>query len=326
MYRKLNQTAERIEAVLRDRRAPAAVVGGKVLPGFVEMLLQPAPGTKVNQVKALQADLALALGNTNVRVAQSGAHLAIQIPSETRRPVHLSTLMSSLDKLPSDTAILGLAEDGAPLMAKLSSADVAHVLIAGTTGSGKTSLAQTMLVSLATGNRPHQLGFVVIDPKANVLSPFLRVIEKHMLLPVARGPQQAIEHLSKVVQAMEQRNDSSPTGAQSGPRVVMYVDELADLCMAGGNQVVEMLTRIAQRGRGVGIHLVACTQKPSSSAMGPLLGSNLPLRLVGRVVSATDARVATGIPASGAEKLLGNGDFIAVTAGTTIRFQAALPK
>jgi S-DNA-T family DNA segregation ATPase FtsK/SpoIIIE len=322
MYKKLNQTAERIEAVLRDRRAPAAVVGGKVLPGFVEMLLQPAPGTKVNQVKALQADLALALGNTNVRVAQSGAHLAVQIPSETRRPVHLSTLMSSLDKLPAETAILGLAEDGAPLMAKLSSADVAHVLIAGTTGSGKSSLAQTMLVSLATGNRPHQLGFVVIDPKASVYSPFLRVIEKHLLLPVARGPEQAIEHLHKVVQAMEQRND----GTQSGPRVVMYVDELADLCMSGGAPVVEMLTRIAQRGRGVGIHLIACTQKPSSSAMGPLLGSNLPLRLVGRVVSATDARVATGIPASGAEKLLGNGDFIAVTAGTTIRFQAAMPK
>ena len=322
MYKKLNQTAERIEAVLRDRRAPAAVVGGKVLPGFVEMLLQPAPGTKVNQVKALQADIALALGNANVRVSQSGAHLAVQIPSETRRPVHLSTLMASLDKLPLDTAILGLAEDGAPLMAKLSSADVAHVLVAGTTGSGKTSLAQTMLVSLATGNRPHKLGFVVIDPKANLLSPFLRVIEKHLLLPVARGPEQAIEHLHKVVQAMKQRSD----GSQSGPRVVIYVDELADLCMAGGNVVVEMLTRIAQRGRGVGIHLVACTQKPSSAVIGPLLGSNLPLRLVGRMVSATDARVATGIPASGAEKLLGNGDFIAVTAGTTIRFQAALPK
>jgi S-DNA-T family DNA segregation ATPase FtsK/SpoIIIE len=248
--------------------------------------------------------------------------LAVQIPSETRRPVHLSTLMSSLDKLPAETAILGLAEDGAPLMAKLSSADVAHVLIAGTTGSGKSSLAQTMLVSLATGNRPHQLGFVVVDPKASVYSPFLRVIEKHLLLPVARGPEQAIEHLHKVVQAMEQRND----GTQTGPRVVMYVDELADLCMSGGASVVEMLTRIAQRGRGVGIHLIACTQKPSSSAMGPLLGSNLPLRLVGRVVSATDARVATGIPASGAEKLLGNGDFIAVTAGTTIRFQAAMPK
>jgi len=322
MYQKLNQTAERIEAVLRDRRAPATVVGGKVLPGFIEMLLQPAPGTKVNQVKALQADIALALGNTNVRVSQSGLHLAVQIPSETRRPVHLSSLMASLDKFPTDTAILGLAEDGAPLMARLSSAEVAHVLIAGTTGSGKSSLAQTMLVSLASGNRPHKLGFIVIDPKANISSPFLRVIEKHLLLSVARSPEQAVEHLGKVVQAMEQRTD----GTQSGPRVVLYVDELADLCMSGGAHVVEMLTRIAQRGRGVDIHLIACTQKPSSSTLGPLLSSNLPLRLVGRMVSATDSRVATGIPASGAEKLMGNGDFIAVTAGNTIRFQAALPK
>jgi S-DNA-T family DNA segregation ATPase FtsK/SpoIIIE len=321
MYRKLNQTAERIEAVLRDRRAPAAVVGGKVLPGFVEMLLQPAPGTKVNQVKALQADIALALGNSNVRVSQSGSHLAVQIPSETRRPVHLSTLMASLPTVPADTAILGLAADGAPLMAKISSPEVAHVLIAGTTGSGKTSLAQSMIISLATCNRPHKLGFVVIDPKATNNAPFMKLIARHLLLPTARTPDQALSHLHKIVQAMEQRND----GDFAGPRVVLYVDELADLCQTGGAAVVEMFTRIAQRGRGVGIHLVACTQKPSSSTLGPLLGANLPLRLVGRVVTSADARVATGIPASGAEKLLGNGDFLAVSSGSTIRFQAALP-
>ena len=152
MYKKLSQTADRIEAVLRDRRAPASVVGGKVLPGFVEMLLRPDPGTKVNQVKALQADLALALGNNNVRVAQSGIHLAIQIPSEQRRQVFLSTLIAGMDQIPPHTAVLGLSEDGSPLMAKLSSPDVAHVLIAGTTGSVKTSLAQSMLLSLARAN------------------------------------------------------------------------------------------------------------------------------------------------------------------------------
>ena len=87
MYRKLYHTADQIEAVLRERKAPAAVIGGRVLPGFIEMLLQLAPGTRVNQVKALQADLALALGNANVRVTQNGSHLAVQIPRSARSPV-----------------------------------------------------------------------------------------------------------------------------------------------------------------------------------------------------------------------------------------------
>jgi len=103
------------------------------------------------------------------------------------------------------------------------------------------------------------------------------------------------------------------------------VDELADLVQTGGAPVIEMLTRIAQRGREAGFHLIACTQKPSAKVVGSLLKANLPLRLVGRVLSAEDARVATGISGSGAEKLMGSGDFIAVTAGRVIRFQAAMP-
>jgi S-DNA-T family DNA segregation ATPase FtsK/SpoIIIE len=100
---------------------------------------------------------------------------------------------------------------------------------------------------------------------------------------------------------------------------------MADLCAVGGARVVELLTRIAQRGREAGIHLIGCTQKPSSKAIGSLLKANLPLRLVGRVLSAEDARMASGMPATGAEKLLGSGDFIAVAMGKVIRFQAALP-
>lgn len=321
MYRKLNQSAERIEAVLRERKAPAAVVGGKVLPGFVEMLLRPAPGTKVNQVRALQADLALALGNSNVRVTQSGTHLSVQIPRETRTPVKLSTLMATAGTPPPFTALLGLAEDGATLMACLTSPDVSHILVAGATGSGKTSLAHSILLSLCQQHRPSQFGVMVIDPKRVDDSAFLAGISRHMLLGAARTPDEARAALMRIVEVMEQR----PISGDPVPRVAVYVDEMADLCQTGGQPVLDLLTRIAQRGREVGIHLVACTQKPSAKAIGSLLKANLPLRLVGRVVSAEDARVSTGVAGSGAEKLSGSGDFLACASGKVIRFQAALP-
>ena len=321
MYTKLSRTADRIEAVLRERHAPATVVGGKVMPGFIEMLLRPSPGTKVNQVKALQADIALAVGNSNVRIAQSGTHLAIQIARESREPVRLSNLLDQLGDVPRYTAVLGLSEDGAPLLARLSAPDVGHMLIAGTTGSGKTSLAQSILLSLCDRHRPRELGLIVLDPKRSERDRFGQAIEKHLLLPIARSREEVIAAMNKVVEAMEKRTtDTEPT-----PRIVVYADELADLCQMGGETLILALTRIAQRGREPGIHLLACTQKPSSKAIGSLLKANLPLRLVGRVMSAEDARMAAGISGSGAERLNGCGDFIAVTGTKTIRFQAALP-
>ncbi len=321
MYSKLSRTADRIEAVLRERRAPATVVGGKVMPGFVEMLLRPSPGTKVNQVKALQADIALAVGNSNVRISQSGTHLAIQIAREKREPVRLSSLMGQLTDIPRYTAVLGLSEDGAPLLARLSSPDVGHLLIAGTTGSGKTSLAHSILLSLCDRHRPRELGLIVLDPKNREQDDFSKAVAKHLLMPIARTREEVIGAVNKVVDAMEKRS----TDVEPLPRIVVYADELADLCQTGGDAVIEAFTRIAQRGREPGIHLLACTQKPSAKAIGSLLKANLPLRLVGRVVSAEDARMAAGVAGCGAEKLNGCGDFIAITGTKSIRFQAALP-
>lgn len=321
MYMRLTRTADRIEAVLRERKAPATVVGGKIMPGFIEMLLRPAPGTKVNQVRALQADIALAVGKSNVRIAQSGNHLAIQIARESREPVRLSNLLVQLGDLPRFTAVLGLSEDGAPLLARLSSPDVSHLLIAGTTGSGKTSLAQSIVLSLCEKHRAHELGVIVLDPKRKERDEFSRAIESHLLLPVAHTREEIVGAVARVLDVMDRRvSDQEPM-----PRILVYADELADLCQIGGEELILSLTRIAQRGREPGIHLLACTQKPSAKAIGSLLKANLPLRLVGRVVSSDDARMAAGVAGCGAERLSGCGDFIAVTGTRTIRFQAALP-
>lgn len=320
MYHTLSSTADRIEAVLRERRAPAQVVGGKVLPTFVEMLLRPAPGVKVSQLRALQADLALALGNANVRLVQNGEHLAVHIPRAQRAVVRLSALLKRVKRAPGCSAVLGLAQDGSVLMANFAAAEVSHTLIAGATGSGKTMLARSIALSLCALYHPAEVGLVVIDPKRSAEVGFEQAIRRHLLLPIVREAERAAAVLQRVAEVMERRT----VGGGVQPRVVVYVDEAADVCQVGGSAVVGLLTRLAQRGREAGIHLVVCTQKPSARAVGSLLKANLPLRLVGRVVSAEDARVAAGIGGTGAEKLLGSGDFLAVNGGQVVRFQAAL--
>lgn len=318
-HAEMNERSRLIERALRNRQTPATVVGGKVLPAFEEYLLRPEPGTRVEQVRAAVYDLRLALGREDVRIGQSGTHLAVQVPRAVPQSVTLSDLIRKRNALdtPSFTAVMGVADDGSVLQARLIAPEVAHVLISGTTGSGKTSLALSMMQSLVRKHRPSELGLVLIDPKGSVGW----VSRPHALVSPAREPQAALDALARVVKVMEGRvPHRDPL-----PRIVVYVDELADLVMSTSGAATEPITRIAQRGREVGVHLIACTQKPSAREIGTLLKANLPLRLCGRVLSPEDARVACGLPATGAESLRGNGDFLAVVGGRTVRFQAALP-
>jgi S-DNA-T family DNA segregation ATPase FtsK/SpoIIIE len=321
-YVKLNATAERIEMVLRDGRAPARVVGGKVMPNFVEMLLELEPGTKVSQVKSRIPDIALAVGNPNVRLTQIGERLAVQISRMTREPVYLSKLMPSVPSNSGYATMLGLAEDGAPLMAKLTAPEVSHVLVSGATGSGKTSLAQSMILSLCARYRPHKLGLVLLDPKRREASPFESAIGAHLMMPIARSIEAVMEAMRRVCELMDERVIGA---GEPDPRIVIYADEIGDLCQKGGQEMQDLFGRVAMRGRESGMHLLCCTQKPTSKSIGGLLKTNLPLRLVGRMTSVEDARVAAGRAGSGAERLSGSGDFVAVTSEKVIRFQAAVP-
>lgn len=322
-FQQMNYTADRVEAVLRSRKAAARVVGGRSMPRYLELFVRPEGATKVSQIRSLAADIALAIGVGAVRIDQAGDLLTVQIAQESQRPeVVLSRLMSRVPEVPPYTAVLGLSDDGAPLMVRMSAPDVGHVLIAGTTGCGKTQLAHSVLWSLAQRNRPRELGVIVIDPKRRDGGWYARHLGAHMLAPVADTPEGAHRTLDRLCVILERRAVTQ----DPLPRCIVFVDELADLVMTGGEAVLTALTRIAQRGREHGMHLVCCTQKPSSAAVGSLLRSNLPVRLVGRVTSADDARVATGRSGTGAEKLMGRGDFLAVSAMDVIRFQAALPQ
>ena len=316
---ELEAQADRIEMVLHQYKAQAQVTGGTVTPRWIQFLLQTGPGVKVNRIEALSREIALALGVTDARVTLQHGQVRIDVPRRDPQPVKLLELMDRLtaSRLPFGTAVLGVADDGAPLLVRLPSPDVGHILIAGTTGSGKTALLQAIIASLAVAHRRSQLQLILIDPKGYSFAA-LRDLPQ-LLHPIVSQPDRAIDLLGEMTALLDRRAAT----ARPEPCVVIAIDELADLTQTSGAQVIDRVGRLVQRGREANIHVIAATQKPSSAVIGPLVKANFPVRLVGRVVSSEDARVAAGIGGTGAERLSGRGDFLAISNLGTLRFQAA---
>lgn len=311
--------ADRIETVLAQHRVPGRVAGGTVTPRWIRFQVFPSMGSRISRIKGLSEELAAAVDAPSCRIARKGAAVMVEIPRSDKQQVRLTGLLQSNKDVPPVTAVLGLAEDGVPLLIRLPSPDVAHVLVSGTTGSGKTALLRTMALSLAANHAEDRgLSLVLIDPKGGRAFDCLTGLP-HLARPVVTDIREAIESLESLVRLMEQRDRTR----QSSPAVVLFIDELTDLMMVGGADAERHLTRLVQRGREAGIHVVAATQKPSASVIGSLVKANFPVRLVGKVSSAQDAQVAAGWPGTGAERLLGRGDFIAVAEGQVYRFQAA---
>lgn len=313
----LEYQADRIEMVLAAHHVPARVSGGAVLPRWLRFDIDAGPEMRVSKVRGLSEELALALGSAAVRVGREGNQLTVAVARKEGEPVDLLGLMEDLPRRMAATAVLGVSETGQPLLIRLSSPDVAHVLVAGTTGSGKTELLRTMLVSLALVNRQREVQMVLIDPKGRGLRPLAGL--PHLLMPPITDLSDAVDVLQRLVLEMERRDRE---GVDT-PRLVIAIDEVVDLVMQGGEAVTGALTRIAQRGREAGLHLIVGAQKPSSAMLGGQLKANFPVRLVGRVGSAQDALAAAGVGGTGAEQLLGRGDFLVVAAGEVTRFQAA---
>jgi S-DNA-T family DNA segregation ATPase FtsK/SpoIIIE len=313
--------AARIEAVLGAHRVPARVWQATVTPRFVRFDVTTALGIRLAKVSGLAEELAFSLGVRAARIYREGGVLHVEVPRDTPRTVDLDGLCGKLARVPRACAVLGVDEGGAPLLLQLDSPDVAHVLIAGTTGSGKTALTRTLLLSLALNNRPGQLQLVLIDPKGRGFAPLAALPHVWRGEGVVQSIGAATATLGALVAEMSRRDDAgSGTGL---PRLIVAIDELADLLQTGGKPVAEALTRLTQRGREAGVHVVAATQRPAAALVGGLVKANFPVRLVGSVTSAEDARVAAGLPGTAAERLLGRGDFLLIAKGQQIRFQAA---
>lgn len=318
MRRRLEMQADRIEAVLASHKVQGRVWGGAVTPRFIRFQVMTSLDTKVNRVSGLSEEIALSLGVPATRVYRQNGAIQVEVPRGDPEAVRLLPLCRRLaGETPPGTAVLGVDEEGTPLLVKLSSPDVVHVLVAGTTGSGKTALARSFLLSLALFNRPDALRLVLIDPKGRGFGPLAGL--PHLLGRVATTTAEGALALEWLVGEMERRDRDEV----STPELVVGIDELADLLVTGGKEVERSLLRLAQRGREAGVHLVACTQKPSAEVVSGLLKANFPVRLVGSVASPEDAKVASGIAGTGAEKLMGRGDFLLVARGDVVRFQAA---
>ena len=342
MRQLLEYQADRIEAVFAHHKVPARVTGGTVTPRWIRYQVIPAMGVRIASITGLAEELAAALDVPHVRVARQGAAIAVEVPRDDPHPVRLMPLLRGLRNVPPVIAVLGIADDGVPILIRLPSPDVAHILVAGTTGSGKTVLLRAMVLSLAYFNRPQTIDhrpqtvvggpssvvFVLVDPKGTAFRDLADL--PHLARPVISDPAEAVEALGSLVRLMEIQSRQGYRDTRGEPlstcplsTCVLVIDELVDLLMVAGDDAERPLTRLVQRGREAGIHVIAATQKPTAAVIGSLVKANFPVRLVGKVTSPEDARVATGWKGTRAERLLGRGDFIVVAEGQLQRFQAA---
>lgn len=319
----LEYQADRVEAVLAAHKAPARVTGGTVGPRLVRFFLNPAPHIRFASIKRLADDLALAMRVPTLSVDRDPNGVVLAFANPDPRPVTLGPLLDAVQPVPPATALLGLTDAGLPLLARLSAPEVAHVLVAGTTGSGKSVLLRTMATSLCLTQSPAALRILCFDPKNRTFAPLAAA--PHLARPPITDPSEAREALDSLLRtmALRDRRRESP-GSPATPYLVLFIDELADLLLTADTAVTTALTRLVQRGREAGIHLVSATQHPAAALLGSVMRANFPLRLVGRVTSAQDARVASGRGGTDAHLLNGRGDFLAISSGDTpLRFQVA---
>lgn len=325
MRQRLHQQADRIEWVLATHKAPARVTGGCVTPRTIQFHLAPAPTTRISRVENLVDELALALNVSSARILRENGALHLEIPRSDARALGFLDLCARAERdarllralrVPG-TTLLGMSVDGIPVLLRLGVPDVPHVLIAGTTGSGKSQAARTLLASLVLYQPAREIQLLLIDPKASDFQAFRTA--PHLVCPIVHTPDDARERLEWLVEEMERRQ----TAGVRRPRLVVMIDELADLLMQGGGEMENLLTRLVQRGRSAGICVVGCTQKPTAGVLGTLVKANFPVRLVGKVTSAHEALVAAGVSKSGAENLAGRGDFLLIANGEKLRLQIA---
>lgn len=322
---QLHQQADRIESVLALHHAQGRVTGGRVTLRTIQFHLTPAPTTRIARIEGLAEEIALALGAPRAHIARANGKLHIEIPRSDGRALRLLDLCAQADddaplaralRVPG-TALLGMTSDGVPLLLRLGTADVPHVLIAGTTGSGKSQAARAILASLALYQPARKVQLLLVDPKGSDFLCFRDL--PHLVCPIVQTAADARARFEWLADEMTRRQ----ADGMKRPRIIVLLDELADLLMQGGSAVEELVTRLVQRGRSAGICLIGCTQKPTAGVLGTLVKANFPVRLVGKVTSAQEALIAAGVSRSGAEMLGGRGDFYLIANGEKTRVQIA---
>lgn len=349
--------ARKIEQTLAEFGLPAQVVGYRrgptvtqfaVEPGFIERLGpdgQPMrQKVRVSQISSLSRDLALALAAERLRIeapVPGHSYVGIEVPNSTTTPVRLRPILESdaFQRLCSPLALaLGRDVSGQPVVADLER--MPHLLIAGTTGSGKSVCLASLITCLVMNNTPEQLRLAIMDPKMVELARFdglphlLGRVETEIerMLAVLRWALTEMDQRYRLFEAARARDLNAYNAKQARknqpglPRIVIIIDELADLMMSAPDQTEHSLVRLAQLARATGIHLVIATQRPSTDVLTGLIKANFPARIAFAVASSVDSRVI--LDTNGAEALLGRGDmlFLNPEVGSPIRAQGVIMK
>ncbi len=347
----LEFTSRLIERKLQDFCVEVKVVAAYPGPVVTRYEIEPAVGVKGSQITSLVRDLARALSVVSIRVVETipgKSYMALELPNPKRQMVHLSEILSSQDYAGMSsplTMAMGKDISGKPVVADLGK--MPHVLVAGTTGSGKSVAINAMILSVLYKATPQQVRLVLVDPKMLELSVYEGI--PHLLAPVVTDMRQAASALNWCVQEMDRRyrmmaafgvrniagynqkvrdaikaeeplnnplslTPENPEPAEEFPYIIVFIDELADLMMVVGKKVEVLIARLAQKARASGIHLVLATQRPSVDVITGLIKANVPTRVAFQVSSKIDSR--TILDQMGAEALLGQGDMLYLPPGT----------
>ncbi len=347
----LEETSNLIAQRLAEFKVPVTVVGASAGPVITRFEVDPAIGVRGAQVVGLMKDLARALGVTSIRVVETipgKTCMGLELPNAKREMIRLSEVVNAADfQSHASHLVLAMGKDitGKPVVTDLARAP--HLLVAGTTGSGKSVAVNAMILSMLYKATPDDVRMIMIDPKMLELSVYEGI--PHLLAPVVTDMKQAAHALNWCVGEMEKRyrlmsalgvrnlagyNQKIRAAEQAGrkvpnpfsltpdapeplstlPLIVVVIDELADLMMVAGKKIEELIARLAQKARAAGIHLILATQRPSVDVITGLIKANIPTRVAFQVSSKIDSR--TILDQMGAESLLGQGDMLFLPPGT----------
>ena len=328
----LTETATRLQKTLYSFGVSAKVENVSVGPAITRYELKPAEGVRVSKIANLADDIALNLAAETIRIEApipGKQAVGIEVPNKEKEAVHLREVLDS-DEFKENKSKLAVAL-GKDVAGNIQLADIAkmpHVMIAGSTGSGKSVCINTIITSIIYHAKPSEVKFVMVDPKVVELSVYNGI--PHLLIPVVTDPRKAAGALAWAVQEMEDRyskfankgvrdlkgyNKAIEKENEVGklPQIVIIIDELADLMMVAKNDVEDAICRLAQKARAAGMHLVIATQRPSVDVITGLIKANIPSRIAFAVSSQVDSR--TILDSVGAEKLLGKGDMLYFPSG-----------